>query len=77
MQEIQKKMLNDKVVNAVNEQSVRKFAKNQEDYSLQVDEMMNKIIGKPSAIELNKLFKLDDVYLYAQQELAELLLRLM
>lgn len=73
---MQRKMLNDKIVIAVNEQAQKKFNKSQKEYDEQVEEYMNHIIGKPSNMALSKFFKLTDVYLYAQQELAELLIRL-
>jgi len=73
---IQKRMLNDKIVLAVNEQAQKKYDKSQEQYDQQVEEYMNHIIGKPSEMSLSKFFRLNDVYLYAQQELAELLIKL-
>ena len=74
---MQKIMLNTKVINAVNEQAKYNLEKSQADYDQQVEEYMNHIIGKPSQITLSKFFRLtEDKYLNAQLELAELLLRL-
>lgn len=74
---IQKIMLNTKVINAVNEQAKYNLEKSQIEYDKQVDEYLNHIIGKPSQMTLSKFFRLtEDKYLNTQFELAELLLRL-
>jgi len=73
---MQKIMLNDKIIIAVDEQAEHNLEKSKKNYDEQVEEYMKHIIGKPSAMSLSKFFKLDDVYLYAQHELSELLLRL-
>ena len=72
---IQKRMLNDKIVTVIDEQAEKKLAKSIENYDEQVEEYLKHIIGKPSAMSLKKFFKFDDVYLYAQHELSELLIR--
>lgn len=72
---IQKKMLNDKIIDAVNKQAQHIYDKNQIEYNEQVEEFMKHFIGEPNRMVLNKFFKLNDVYLYAQEELAEMLLR--
>ena len=73
---IQKRMLNDKIVTVLDEQAEKKLEKSIENYNEQVEEYLKHIIGKPSQMSLNKFFKFDDVYLYAQHKLSELLIRL-
>lgn len=72
---IEKQMLNDKIIKTIDEQAEKKLAKSIENYNEQVEEYLKSIIGKPSQMSLNKFFKFNDVYLYAQYELSELLLR--
>ena len=69
-------MLNDKVINSINDQAESIKEKSEKNYNEQVDEYMNRILGLPSQMSLSKFFRLNDVYIYAQNELAELLLRL-
>lgn len=74
---MQRIMLNTKVINAVNEQAKYNLEKSQAEYDKQVNEYMNHIIGQPSQMTLSKFFQLtEDKYLNTQFELAELLLRL-
>jgi hypothetical protein len=74
---MQRITLNTKVINAVNEQAKHNLEKSQREYDQQVEEYLNHIIGRPSQMVLNKFFRLtEDVYLDAQFELSELLLRL-
>jgi len=71
----EKIMLNDKIVTAINDQAEKKKEKSIENYNEQVEEYMNRILGLPSQMSLSKFFKFDDVYIYAQSELTELLIR--
>ena len=74
---MEKLMLNNKVIKAVNEQANYNLEKSQKNYNEQVEEFMKSIIGEPNRLALSKFFKLtEDVYLDAQFELAELLLRI-
>jgi len=74
---MQKLMLNDKVITAVNEQANYNLEKSQREYDQEVEKFMENIIGKANSLVLSKFFKLtEDIYLDAQFELAELLLRL-
>ena len=74
---MQRLMLNDKVITAVNEQANYNLEKSQREYDQEVEKFMENIIGKVNSLVLSKFFKLtEDVYLDAQFELAELLLRL-
>jgi len=74
---MQKLILNDKVIKAVNEQAKYNLEKSQINYDQQVNEYLNHIIGRPSEMSLSKFFRLtEDKYLNTQFELAELLLRL-
>jgi hypothetical protein len=73
---IQKLMLNDKVVNVINEQAQRNLEKSIKEYNQQIDEYMEHIIGEPNNIIMNKFFKLDEIYVYTQEKLAELLIKL-
>jgi len=72
---IERKMLNDKVINYMNKQAQNNYDKNQIQYNERVEEYMEHIFGKPSEMALSKFFKLDDMYLEAQMELAEILIR--
>jgi len=69
-------MLNDKVINSINNQAESIKEKSEINYNEQVEEYMNRILGLPSQMSLSKFFRLNDIYIYAQNELAELLLRL-
>jgi len=73
---MEKLMLNNKVIKAVNEQANYNLEKSQKNYDEQVEEYLKHIIGKPSQMSLSKFFKLTDIYLDAQFELAELLLKI-
>lgn len=71
--QMQKRMLNDKFINSVNKQAERILDKNKQKYE---EEVMSDIYGEPNPSKVRKFFKLDDeVYLYAQKKLAELLMR--
>lgn len=74
---MQKLILNEKIINAVNEQAKYNLEKSQKEYDKQIEEYLNSIIGKPSNISLSKFFKLtEDIYLVAQEELTEYLLKI-
>lgn len=74
---MQRIILNDKVINAVNEQAKYNLEKSQKEYDQQIEKYMDDIISLPNSIAINKFFRLtEDKYLNAQFELAELLLRL-
>ena len=73
---MEKLILNDKVIKTVNEQANYNLEKSHKNYDEQVEEYLKHIIGKPSQMSLSKFFKLTDIYLDAQFELAELLLRI-
>jgi len=73
---MQKYMLNDKVITAVNEQARYNLDKSIDNYNEQIEEFLKGIIGVANSLVLSKFFKLSDTYLDAQFELAELLLRL-
>jgi len=73
---MQKIMLNDKIVTVIDDQAENIKEKSEKNYNEQVEEYMKHILGQPSKMALSKFFKFDDVYIYAQNELSELLLRL-
>ncbi len=71
----QKKKLNDKVINYMNKQAKNNYEKNQQEYEENYEKLLDGIIGKPSPFEVRKLFKYSDMYLEAQMNLAEILIR--
>lgn len=75
--DMERKMLNNKVINFVNEQVGKNLDKNQKQYKDAIYELEERCIGKPSSLAIKKIFKLDEeVYRYAQYQLAEYLLRI-
>lgn len=75
--DMERKMLNSKVVNFVNEQVNKNLEKIQINYDEAYKELMEDCIGEPSPFKVKKIFKLDEeVYRYSQQQLAEYLLRI-
>jgi hypothetical protein len=73
--EMNKKMLNSKLIDSVNEQAKRNFEKNRQEFEQYVDKVSNCLWDETNFSEFKKPFKLDDIYLYVQKELAEYLMR--
>ncbi len=68
--EMQKRMLNDKMFNAVNKQAEDIVYKNNKKMSEFILEEYDKTAGKPKFFIMN-----EDIYLYSQHKLAELLIK--
>jgi len=73
---MQKYLLNDKIITAVNEQARYNLDKSINNYNEQVEEYLKSILGVANSLTLKKFFKLDDTYLDAQFELAGTLLKI-
>ncbi|ABI68620.1 hypothetical protein Swol_1312 [Syntrophomonas wolfei subsp. wolfei str. Goettingen G311] len=73
----QEKKLNDKVINYMNKQAKNNYEKNQQEYKREYEKLIDSWIGEVSPIEVENLnlFQLQDTYLDAQMELAEILIR--
>jgi hypothetical protein len=73
---MQKNQLNNKVINYMNTQAKNNYEKNQQEYEEEYEKLLNNIIGKPSPFEVKKLFKLNDMYIEAQSDLAQKLIKM-
>ena len=73
---MQKYLLNDKIITAVNEQARYNLDKSINNYNEQVEEYLKSILGVANSLALKKFFKLDDTYLDAQFELSGTLLKI-
>lgn len=73
---MERKMLNGKVVNFMNKQAENNYEKSQQEYDKQVEEYMEHILGRPSEMALSKFFRLNDMYLEVQEKLAEILIEM-
>lgn len=77
--QMQRNMLNDKVVNAMNTQADNNLERNHKKYDEFVQELIDNgdIIGKPNSTRKTGFFRYDDVtYIYAQKKLSEYLMRI-
>lgn len=75
--DMKKKLLNTEVINFMNNQAEKNLEKNKKQYEEMSEQLINECIGKPNPFKIKKIFKLDEeVYRYAQYQLAEYLLRI-
>lgn len=70
-------LLNSKIINGLNKEVETKLQRNKEYCDKKIKELSEGIIGKPNPMEIDKIFKYnEDIYRYAQQKLAEYLIRI-
>jgi len=74
----ERKILNTKLINYMNEQIGKNIIKTEEKYIEAVNVLMDKCIGEPNPFEKRKIFRIEDeeLYRYAQSQLAEYLLKI-
>lgn len=75
--EMQKRELNNKVTNSVNEQAKNILTKNHKEYEEKYNKFLDECLGEPNPTKVKNLFRLDeDIYTESQNVLTDYLLKI-